>query len=314
MTSTSELRKPRVVTPSEIAIHSHSLLKLYGNATVARNILNWNLNDLKMEAEVLGVQIMYEPLRQAISPARQDIENSPDAEVLLQAIHYLAEPSRGEAKIPDYFSYRLILQLLSAALEQSRFAESSIKSLRRLQQKLLRGRENQTLPVRVYADRQAEGVPNAAILDDHITTKVYALDHDKMFAYARKATMGSKVPGTAADLVKRVREETNKYDVSGIEMSLVALVHSLGDNRDLLELVISEMLQANNPKHPELALVQSIAIEPGRRDLRYNVQTSLLDRAVNIISEHGFGGTIIYTPGGGNIRDEIDSLRKLHRS
>lgn len=283
--------------PETIIIHSHAfLLQLI--------LRRMTLQQVAASAKVLGFDGLFsELLRKNISPTAIETNDS---------VIHLAEPARSETLVRDYAfrsPLRLFAQLFYLLIEKHRFNPDVIEELITLQQALERA--NQTTLVRVYERKKNS---HSAIDEKGIKNKILAPEQQERLDYLLKVTKGWSPEKTAEYIVNQFKNIVQKYEVDGIELNLLAFITQIRDSA-LLRLTLEKILSARHPDKEDQALVQTIAIQPRRRDLGPQKDITDFGAALAIISKH-FSGTIIYAPNkvDKNTKDEVRKVQEILRS
>jgi hypothetical protein len=301
-----------VITQKELVISSHSLLGAdVGIFGFLKNARNWGLTELTDAAEMLGVHIMFEPLRKGFSKAREDIDATTPNDPRLQQIGYLSEQARSEAKLGDYLNARLPFIAFYALLEEGRFSPQSMLSLIELENKLSQAHDSESFPVRIYQSRRSEGVSDASVYEPLLKQKILALNLQPVIEnlmFSTKHIHDKK--RRSASIVQKITDGVEAYDVIGMELVLLSLlsIKELSVDVELLTQITKDLLSARNGRNSELALVQAVSIQPNRVDLERNTSLRTMQQVIDVVAEH-FPGLITYSPGEGNTHEEIANLK-----
>src|SRR5579859_3142098 len=297
----------RIFTPHELLISSQALLRLTGALGFFTNAARWELTDYTQRARNFGAKLFYEPLRQSISPARQQLEVIDPQAPVLQDIDMLAEPARSERRSQDYLTKRIHWQVVYAVLEGQRFSSETTNGLSGIEHKVAEAHHTKSIPVRVYS---AETNLLSAIRDPRLRMKIYSPPNQpELYGNALKTTVGiSDVRKRVYEMIKKVGEVLPP-GVDGVEVNLVSLM-PIFENLQLGKEFTAALLAARNPYQPEKAFVQSVNIQPSRTDSAANVPYDAMQKTIDTVAEQNFQGPVVYSPGGGDPETEARDLQE----
>lgn len=300
----THMSEKKFVTPPQILISSQVLL-LESIRGLSEKV-GWSIGKYLHAVDDLGVKLMYEPVRSTLSLASAELRSDPKVGA---GISMLAEPARSEVNLKDYLTPRIPYQILFAFIQQHRFTDETLVFLKKLQRSI--STPDHPVPVRVYAARPGF---HSVILDDGLEHKIYAQNHGGVLAGALGHMQGMNENDSVERLVQEILRDVEQYPVSGIELNILGLLVALQRHPNLIFDVINALLERSTSNTQGNALVQSVAVQPNRKDLLDNVEMREMEQILKIIAECGFAGSIVYAPGGGSdIREEINQLKVLFR-
>lgn len=287
-------------TERTVAVSSQSLLRAEGGVvSMLKAARQWKIEDYVARARDAGASLLYEPLRHLfgrllISPAREQVEVGAIQAQDRASISMIAEQARSEVRITDYLGPSIFFQAFYALLQEGRFF--TVDQLVAMQA-TLSGTDTMPIPVRVYEDRLADGITASAVNDARLQEKIYVPNPAILRRAAIVTAQESDLSSRASQIADAVANEAAQYDVAGIELNALTLLSLFGDEPDLLKIVSAALFRAVNQRDRSLALVQSLAVQPGRIDLPGAQPLKAMDPILRVAAENSFVGTVVYSPG-----------------
>lgn len=297
----------KVLTPEIILIPSFNLRGMNGESGVIKNI-SWSVDQYNEALEALHIpnaRIMWEATRHQF-PAQASLDASHVDTVDTQKLalfHGLKENSRGETSVSEVlFSRRSVFNVVYALMQEHKYSASASKSAVHTYSLLQASHPGEMIPVRVEVPRDGAGLATESL----IPNKILAVRMEDVL----KSTQVSKT-ASLPRLVSRLQEIQDEHDVVGLELNVRDI---FGNLPEILSLqLIEQLIHANQISAPEVALIQMITYETMRMDLPSKLEQETQNQALKLIGSE-FKGSVMVSPGAGQLHETLDTVIRHHRT